>query len=71
MLELTGYDRYYSLDISLHCEYAISAATKRIRWLKALRALIRKIDMEKIQQIIKLEDAIETLALIREAMLGN
>lgn len=40
-------------------------------WLKSLRALIDKIGMKKVQQTIKQEDAIETLALIREAMFGG
>jgi len=70
-LELTGYDGWYSLDIFPYREDGVRAANESIRWLKSLRTLIAKIGMEKIQRTIKQEDAIEALALIREAMLGG
>lgn len=70
-LELTGYDGWYSLDIFPYRKDGVRAAIESIRWLKSLRVLIDKIGLEKVQQTIKQEDAIDALALIREAMFGG
>jgi xylose isomerase len=70
-LEATGFDGWYSLDIFPYREDGVKAATESIRWLQGLRRLIARIGMETIRKAIEQGDAIESLAMIRRAMLGG
>jgi sugar phosphate isomerase/epimerase len=69
-LDRMNYTGWYALDIFPYRENGIRAATESIRWIEGLHGLLDKIGRDRITEAIAASDAMETQALVRQAMLG-
>ena len=69
-LRETGYDGWYSLDISPCREDGITAANESIEWMKGLSRLLEKIGYEKLREAIKKQEPLKALSLLRKGMLS-
>jgi xylose isomerase len=69
-LDRMNYTGWYALDIFPYRENGIRAATESIKWIQGLHGLLDKIGRERLAAAIAASDAMETQALVREALLG-
>ena len=69
-LDRLNYSGWYALDIFPYRENGIRAATESIKWIEGLYGLLDKIGQKRIAEAIAASDAMETQALVRQAMLG-
>jgi len=69
-LDRMNYTGWYALDIFPYRENGIRAATESIKWIEGLHGLLDKIGRDRIAQAIAASDAMETQALVRQALLG-
>jgi sugar phosphate isomerase/epimerase len=76
MLELlywlgrVNYEGWYALDIFPYRENGKRAAHESIRWIQGLHNLLNQIDRKRLDNAIEANDAMETTAILREALLG-
>ncbi len=64
----TNFTGWYSLDIFPYREDGIKAAQESIFWVNCLDGVIDKIGMDRIGQVIALDDANAALAMVRKAL---
>ena len=69
-LDRINYNGWYALDIFPYRENGKRAAQESIRWIQGLHKLLAKIDRERLESAIAENDAMETTAILREALLG-
>lgn len=69
-LDRMDYRGWYALDIFPYRENGIQAATESIRWIQGLHGLLDKIGRDRVAQAIAGGNAMESSALIREALVG-
>ena len=69
-LDKVGYDGYISIDQYPYREDSRNAADESIKWLIALEKAAKRIDMEKMDQILDRNDALASTAYIRELIFG-
>ena len=69
-LDQINYNGWYALDIFPYRENGKRAAQESIRWIQGLHKLLAKIDRERLESAVAENDAMETTAILREALLG-
>jgi xylose isomerase len=70
-LDRLEYRGWYALDIFPYRENGVQAAAESIRWIKGLHKLLDKIGRDKLAEAIDRGDAMQSTALVRQALLGN
>jgi sugar phosphate isomerase/epimerase len=69
-LDRIQYNGWYALDIFPYRENGKRAAQESIRWIQGLHHLLEEIDRGRLDKAIAENDAMETTAILREALLG-
>lgn len=69
-LKRLGYDGYISIDQYPYREDSLAAAQESICWMQALERAADRIDMEKMNAILKKQDAVASTRYLREILFG-
>ena len=70
-LERVGYNGWYTLDIFPYREDGVKAARESIAWVETMLKILKRIGMDKINEVIKTGDATESSKMIREALFAG
>ena len=70
-LDRVGYDGYLSLDQYPYRENPEGAIAESIKWLKVFRAMLDRVGIDRVTEVLGRGDAIETQQLLREAIAGD
>ena len=70
-LDRVGYEGYLSLDQYPYREEPERAITESIKWLQVFRAMLDRVGIDRVTQVLRRGDAAEAQALLREAIAGD
>ncbi len=67
-LNLTGYDGWLSMDVYPYRVDPVKACTESVRNMKKILAVMEKVGVEKLKEIVEKGEIEETIKVIREAL---